>query len=79
MIDKLRKWVNDICTEPNDKTICPIRIVGIIGTLQGLVMQGYDVFIQHAHIDLQAFGIGLGATLAALGAALGFKKDSPKE
>jgi len=76
MFDQLKTFVRRTFTEPDNSTPCPIRIVGVMGTLQGLGMQAYDVFIQHAHLDLQAFGIGLGATLGALGAALGLKKDS---
>ena len=40
-------------------------------------MQGFEVFIQHGHIDLQSFGVGLGAVIVALGVALGYKKDTP--
>lgn len=77
MFDKIKTAISNMLTEPDNKTHCPVRIIAIIGSLQGLGMQAYDVFVQHAHIDLQAFGVGLGATLAAVGAALGFKKDTP--
>jgi hypothetical protein len=73
-----KKILKDSFTEPDNQTFCPIRLLGILGTAQGLTMAAYDVFLQHAHFDLQNYGLGLGATLAALGAALGFKKDTPK-
>lgn len=71
------KWIKDTITEPDNKTICPVRIMGIIGAIQGLVMQGYAVFILHSAADLQQYGIGLGAVIVALGVALGYKKDTP--
>ncbi len=69
-------FIKDIFTEPNNTTWCPIRIVGILGSLQGLIMAGFDFFWNHVHVDLLAFGGGLAATVGALGLALGQKKDS---
>jgi hypothetical protein len=76
MMDWIRKQLRDIFTEPDGKTICPIRVIGIFATLQGIGLAAFDVLVQHAHFDLQAYGVGLGATLAALGLALGMKKDA---
>lgn len=73
----MKEFFKHLFTEPNNQTFCPLRLVGVLGTLQGLGMSAFDVFVQHAHFDLLAFGGGLGATLTALGVALGFKKDSP--
>jgi hypothetical protein len=79
MFESIKKIIKDTFTEPDNKSVCPVRILGVLSILQGLGMQAYDVLIQHAHFDLQAFGIGMSATLGALGVALGLKKDSPKE
>jgi hypothetical protein len=76
MIDALKKLFRDVFTEPDGATICPVRVVGIFGTLQGLGLAAFDVLVQHAHFDLLAFGGGLGATIGALGVALGMKKDA---
>jgi hypothetical protein len=76
MLNWIKKQLRDILTEPDNKTICPVRVIGILGSLQGLGMSAYDVVIQHQHFDLQAFGLGMGATVAALGVALGIKKDT---
>lgn len=72
-------FFKDIFQEPNSDTFCPIRLIGIGGSLQGLACSAYDVFIQHHAFDLMAFGGGLGATIAAVGIALGMKKDAPSE
>lgn len=76
MMDGIKKMFRDVFTEPDGKTICPVRVIGIFGSMQGLGMSAYDVVIQHQHFDLQAYGLGMGATLAALGVALGMKKDA---
>lgn len=77
MIEGIKKMFRDVFTEPDGVTICPVRVVGIFGTLQGLGLAAFDVLVQHAHFDLLAYGGGLGATVAALGVALGMKKDAP--
>lgn len=74
----IKKIIKDSFTEPDNETFCPVRLVGITGALQGLAMCAYDVVGQHAHVDLQNYGIGLGAIVAATGVALGMKKDTPK-
>lgn len=75
----MKKIIRDLFTEPDGVTICPARMIGIFGSLGGIGLAFYDVMWQHAHFDLQAYGLGLGATLAALGAALGLKKDAPTQ
>lgn len=66
----------NIFTEPNNHTICPVRIAGVAATLQGMGLSAWAVVAQHAPFDLLAYGGGMGALLATLGAALGMKKDS---
>lgn len=79
MLDKLKTWVHNTFTEPDNKTICPVRVIAIFGTVQGLGMQSWDVFANHVAFNLEQFGIGLGAILTTAGVALGLKKDSPKK
>lgn len=78
MIEKIKSFINNLITEPDNKTPCFVRIVGGIGTLQGLASHAYQTFWLHTPFDFQAFGLGLGVTLGALGVALGFKKDTPQ-
>ena len=79
MFDKIKGWIHNIVSETDNKTICPVRVLAILGTLQGLGIQAWDVIGNHAAFNLEQFGIGMGAMLGSLGLALGFKKDSPKE
>lgn len=75
-MDKILALVQQVISEPNNHTICPVRIGGILALTQGLALSAYSVVVQGAAFDLQAFGVGAGVLLAAVGAALGLKKDS---
>jgi len=71
----LPTWIQNIITEPDNKTVCPVRIVAIVGIIQylGLTMAHY---LQHALFDAQSFAIGFAAIIGGVGAALGLKKDT---
>lgn len=72
----LKKWIHDIVSEPDNDTICPIRILAFLGFVYALVVHGYSIFILKAAFDLVAFGTTYGVMLTALGAALMVKTDS---
>ena len=74
----MKKFLKQIFTEPDNQTACPIRIAALVGIFQyfGLTVLNY---VQHAMFSPKDFAVGLGALLAGVGAALGFKKDTPKE
>lgn len=74
----IKKWFSDVFTEPDNKTICPVRALAIVGALQflGLVLANY---IQHGIFDPQAFAVGFGALIGGVGVALGLKKDAPRQ
>jgi hypothetical protein len=72
----MRKQFRDIFTEPDGETICVVRVMGVWVALQGNALAIWDVVVQHAHFDFQTYGLGMGATLTALGVALGMKKDT---
>lgn len=76
MFDKIKGWIHNMLTEVDNKTVCPVRVTAMGGTLYSFVCHGYATFIQHAPFDMQAFSLGLSAILGTLGLALGVKKDS---
>ena len=73
---KCPEFLKHVLTEPDNKTFCPVRIIGISGCVVflGLAIAHY---VQHSIFDPQAFSLGFGAMLTGLGAALNLKKDSP--
>jgi hypothetical protein len=74
----MKKFIMDIVTEPNNHTICPVRIAAIAGILQyqGMALLHY---FQHHIFDAQPYALGSAAILGSAGLALGLKHDSPKE
>ena len=77
-LTRIKEIVWQAITEPNNQTACPIRILGVIGVLQYLAITATH-YIQHAVFETQGFAVGFAAILGGVGAALGMKKDSPKE
>jgi hypothetical protein len=68
----------DIVTEPDNKTVCPVRIASIVGIVQFQAMALAHYL--HTHdFNAQLYGVGFAALLGAAGIALGLKKDSPKD
>jgi hypothetical protein len=70
------KALKDIVTGIDGETHDIARWIAAAASLEGLGLVAYDVIWQHAHFDLQTFGIGLGAVLVSLGAALRLKQDT---
>ena len=74
----MRKYLQNLLTETDNKTFCPVRIIAILGALQYLGISAAH-YIQHHIFDPQGYAVGFGALLGGIGVALGLKKDTPKE
>jgi hypothetical protein len=74
----IKQKLFELITEPDNKTVCPARIMGILGGLQFLALAGWH-FAASKTFDPQAYAIGFAAYLSGLGVALGLKKDTPKD
>lgn len=79
MLSQIKKWCNDMLTEPNGTTICPVRLMALGGFVYGMGNHAYSTLWCHVAFDLQNFSIAFGALLTTTGIALGMKTDSPKE
>ena len=73
---KCPKFLRDIITEPNSDTVCPIRVVALIGFGQFFGLASWQ-YHQHGVFDPQTYALGFGAMITGAGIALGLKKDSP--
>lgn len=73
----MKKFLQDLITEPDNHTFCPVRLIAIGGALQYLGLQ-LAAYVQHGVFDPQNSAIGFGALLGGIGVALGLKKDTPK-
>lgn len=78
MLDHIKRWIKQSLTEPDNKTVCPVRLMSIAGVVQYL---GLSVahYVQHGIFEAQAYAIGFGTLLGGIGVALGLKKDSPPQ
>lgn len=52
------------------------RWFGGLSGLSGISLSVYDVVVNHSHFDAQAFGVGMAALAAGVGAFLKLKADT---
>lgn len=52
------------------------RWFGALAGLSGIGLSIYDVVVNHSHFDCQAFGVGMAALAAGVGAFLKLKADT---
>lgn len=72
----VRDVFREMVTGADNTTHDFMRWIGLSGALTALCLQVYVVVWKGQAFDLQAFGIGMGALCASVGAALGLKKDT---
>lgn len=70
------KIVNQLLTGVDNETHDFMRWLGCASGISALGLQIYVVLTGKQQFDMQQFGIGLGALFAAVGAAIGLKKDT---
>lgn len=75
-LDTVKKWLSNSVTEPDNKTVCPVRLMAIGGVVQYMGLAAFH-YVQHGIFDAQNYAIGFSALLGGIGVALGLKKDSP--
>lgn len=76
-MNKLKKWLKDIATEPDGETICPVRVLALLTFIYAFSVHAYSIFVLKAVFDLMAFGTAWGIMLTTLGISLGIKTDAP--
>lgn len=67
--------LKNIFTERDNATPCPVRVLAILGGVEFLGLAGMVAY-RTTSFDMQAFGIGLGVVLAAIGAAITAKANT---
>lgn len=71
------KLFKDWFTENDGVSYDPIRMLAVVGVIEFLALAAHTAITTHT-FDLQGFGVGLGAVLAAAGAAVGIKAGTEK-
>ncbi len=69
-------WWQDIHTGVDGKTFDHGRVWASLFGASGLGMQMWDFFARGAKFDMQAFGVGIAAFAAGIGALLKLKENS---
>lgn len=78
-MELLKKWIKDIFTEPDGKTVCIVRVLALIGFVYFIGAHAWSVFHLGAALNLSEFGTAFAAMIATVGGALGFKTDTPEK
>jgi hypothetical protein len=69
-------WLRKLITGKDNATPDVVRILGVLMGIQFIVNAGWALAAAGQPWDPNAYGIGAGALLAAIGAALGLKARS---
>lgn len=69
----MKKLIIDMLTGKDGSTYDVVRVGGVMTLLTFLALAAYAVVAKGQTWDPQAFGIGAGAVIAAVGAACGLK------
>jgi hypothetical protein len=64
--------LKNVFTERDNATPCPVRVLAVLGGLEFLGLAAM-VALRSSSFDMQAFGVGLGVVLTAIGAAISAK------
>lgn len=76
MWGKIKKFLHDLSTEPDNNIFCPVRIIAIGTFLYSLGVHAFTIFYQHVAFDFQSFSLSFSAMITTLGTALKLKSDS---
>jgi len=72
----MKRFISNMFTEPDNETFDIARVLAAMAVLTGLFLSIVGVIYKNVPINMQDYGIGIGALFAGLGIALGVKKDS---
>lgn len=84
VVNKVVRFLVHLFTERDNTTFDSVRVVGgilaFLGGLEYLVLSAWNVIVNHVPFAHESFGTGLGAVIAALGAAVAIKAATePKQ
>jgi hypothetical protein len=70
------EFLKKLLSEPDNTTPCIIRVGAAISFLYSHALMSWGVIVHATPFDFQQYALGLSAFVAAVGAALGMKKDT---
>jgi len=72
----MKDIINQLLTGKDNHTHDLVRWLGVLTVLEALTLQAFVVVWRNQPLDLQQFGIGMGAVFATLGLALKLKEST---
>ena len=72
----MRNFLIHLFTESDNKTFDVARVLAALAIITGLALAIISVVYKNAPLNMQDYGIGIGALFAGVGVALGLKKDT---
>lgn len=63
------KWIHDLLTEFSSDSVSIVRVLAVCGFVEYLALAAGE-FWRTSHFQMQDFGVGMAAVIAAVGVAL---------
>ena len=76
MMDKIKKFLNDLFTETDNHTFDLAKVLALLAIINGLGLATYEVVWKGTTFDFTQFGTAVGVMFTGLAAILGFKKET---
>ena len=75
-MDKVKKFLNDMFTEVDNRTFDLSKVLALMAVVNGLALTVYEVVWKGTTFNFQDYGVGVGLLFGGLAAVLTFKKES---
>ena len=76
MMDKIKKFLNDLFTETDNHTFDLAKVLALLAVVNGLGLTIYEVAWKGTTFNFQDYGIGVGLLFGGLAAVLTLKKET---
>ena len=75
-MDKVKKFLNDMFTEVDNRTFDLSKVLAVMAVINGLGLTIYEVVWKGTTFNMESYGLGVGLLFGGLAAVLTFKKES---
>ena len=75
-MDKVKKFLNDMFTEVDNRTFDLSKVLALVAVVNGLALTVYEVVWKGTTFNMESYGLGVGLLFGGLAAVLTFKKES---
>ena len=76
-MDRIKKFLNDLFTEVDNRTFDLSKVLAVMAVINGLGLTIYEVVWKGTTFNMESYGLGVGLLFGGLAAVLTFKKETP--